>query len=420
MPVEIPELKELIDKQSPGQIEVSPGSSESYMFFIIQEDSEESATQKLFTIIPKILGRVKRSTKIWANNTRGGLERELAMVHPFASWMSADTVEIQGIKSEGNAESETYFPTTEWMRDVDYQTMPYFQTYNMYRLKVNFSAKNYLELNDAQLENAIAGPGGFSPKKYKYWVPDVNRNPPFADKDYYDFREYLRFTEMFVEPNNELIANTAGRGFWMSLPFNQAVPKIGAPAPNSVITLENAPINFQNITKNIVKIKWYKIPYNTINFDYIKLNAGQVNYGPNWDQDAGDFTTFNYPFFGYKAGTLLYTGYKIEDIKPQFPFPDFSVANRRALYSNYVDNLMCTMVFNFVQFVIPEDQIVYPDSNSVQFTNYGKMLSGWNMAPVPSKRFFYVENKPIGNKFSALPPYWSYPFQNLFSLQTLG
>lgn len=410
------DLRELIDKQAPGQIEVAPGSSEAYMFFLIEGDDTESATQKLFVLIPKILGRVKISGKIWPNLATGGLERELAMVHPFASWMSADSVEIQGLKSSGNAESETFFPTTDWMGDVDYTTMQYFQTYNAYRVKVNFSAKNYLELSDNQLESAIVQ-DGISPKRYSYWVQDPNRNPPFREEKYYDFREYLRFTEMIIEPNNELIANTTGRGFWFSLPFGEAVPKPNAPLPNSAITLENAPINFQNITKNLVKIKWYKVPYSVVNIEYIKQNVGQVNYGANWNQDAGDVATFNYPFFGYKAGTLLYTGYKIEDIKPQFPFPEFSVATRRSLYENYVNNLTCTVVFYFIQFVIPRDQIVYPENGNVQFTEFGKMVDGWNMAPVPSKRFFYVENKPRAQRFTALPPYWSYPFQNLFSLR---
>lgn len=406
-------LLEQIDSNSPGDIEVAPGSTSATLFFIIKRDS-------IYKAMIDILGYARISNKQWAagGGIEGGLLRQNEMSHPRAPWLYAESVELVGIKAAGNTAASSWaYPAEIFQTNnpnpripIDYRTIPYVDVYDHYRIQVKFTSRNYFLLTDEQLEVPIKD-GNAIPLSYAYYER-VNQVPQVAF--YRDFREYLRNCEVFVEPGNELIVSGTGKAYWNSTQPGVVNKPVGGPEINAPINTEQAPTNFINITKNKIKIKWYKVPkIVSYNPQYQKY-VGMINYGPNFFQDIGDVKTFNYEFFNFAPGTLLFTGIQIEENNSSYPVFRYSGDTSEDLINNYMRNVYVNITFNFDQFVIPDDQIMYPALANIQNATFGKMITSWNMVPTPNRKFYYIESNTIFEKQNAFPPYEAYPFQRLW------
>ena len=128
---------------------------------------------------------------------------------------------------------------------------------------------------------------------------------------------------------------------------------------------------------------------------------------------------FNYPFFKFANGTLLFTG--IETTESQFSFPRGRVDDSElSLWGNLFSNQYYDITFNFIQYVIPETQLALPSLGSLDLVIKGQMYSnGWNFAPLPNNIFYYAQsvNGTGALVKGTIPPYWSVPFQLLYNPQ---
>jgi hypothetical protein len=429
-------LLENIDSESPGDQTVAPGQTEAVMYFIIDWDQMFKLTaggDLIYAMWQEILGSSAISTKNWAVGgalpIRGGLTRSIPMSFPgdLGTSLYAYEFSMQPYSPDGK------IADTPWNifysgpipgRRQDYYGFTYLATYKKVRLEIKFKTRNYFILNDEQLEDAILYPNLAVPRDYIFYDKKYrNVNIPAGGKrveifsdpvTYYDFCEYLRYTEINVEPNNEIIVNTQGKLYWRSILGD---PEF-SPINNAPITKNNSSANYQTIIKNKVKIKWYQIPKIVIQNPKYAYHMGKVNYGWNYDEQTNP-EVFNYPFFKFANGTLLFTG--IETTESQFSFPRARVDDSElSLWNNLFSNQYYDITFNFIQYVIPETQLALPSLGSLDLIIKGQMYSnGWNFAPLPNNIFYYAQSVyGIGALVKGtIPPYWSVPFQSLFNPQ---
>lgn len=414
-------ILEQIDSESPGDINISLGATEATLFFIIDAADLNKAYYDL-------LGWCKISTKVWPNQQVGGLERQIPMSHPRLPMLYCDAVEIVGVSVNGNQRSNDFAaPSLEYANQiyqsalgapkaVNYTTQEYFAVYKQYRIAAHFKAVPYFVLTDEQMVPAIGGNNiAASPKEYNYWVRDNNRIVGYTQKSYYDFREYLRMCTINIIPQNEVIANTSGRTYWHTSKPGEIKSPYPAPFAESPLAQQNSPTNFQNITKNKVEITWYKVPKLTITNPMYVECQGMINYGPNFNDDPGEIDIWNYEFFNFAPGTLLYSGLTYKNSQNPFPIIPFSGASELDLILNPLRNQYIDITFTFWQFIQPKDLIVYPDLELIDNYECGKMYSvGWNMVPAPNRLFYYVESTSADKAEYGQPPYYSTSFQRFF------
>lgn len=423
-------LYEHIDSESPGDVYVAPGQSEAVMYFIID-------FEYIYPIYEEILGWTKPSSKNWGlpggDPIFGGLSRKPPMSMPGNPSYYAYQVNITPLAPTGKVTAGTL----QWNVDqfgglagqpntaLDYRSFLETVAYKQCRLEVKFKTRNYFLLTDEQLEDAILGDAGLPPD-YLWWKRnyrvaagqqglEVTSDP----ERYYDFCEYLRYTEMFIEPNNEVIVNQQGNLYWKNtLQVNNGqIVRVG-PKNGDPVTNINSSVNYQNITKNIVKIKWYQIPQAFISNKQYEYYVGTVNYGWNYDEDT-DVKVFNYPFFNYASGTLLFTGVTTEPSGYAYPYRRFNTLNEFTCMSNLTLNQYFDITFNFIQFNQPINQLKQPPVNKLNAQIKGQMYSqGWNFVPLPNNLFYFFTtyNSALPNQ-GTICPYFSYPFQRLFDPQ---
>lgn len=422
-------LLENIDSESPGDQAVAPGQTEAVMYFIIDwEQIVKFESNKLvYTMWEEILGSTSLNLKNWAKGgdaIRGGLTRKIPMSFPgdLGNSLYAYEFSMQPYSPNGKDFSTNWndYLTSEPANGLDYKGFEYLAKYKKVRLEIKFKTRNYFILNDEQLKDAILYKNLAEPRPYTYYnkkyrnaVINGNRRVEiFSDPaTYYDFCEYLRYTEINIEPNNEIIVNTQGKLYWRSILGD---PEF-SPINNAPVTGNNSSANYQTIIKNKVKIKWYQVPKIVIQNPKYAYHLGKVNYGWNYDEQNNP-EVFNYPFFKFANGTLLFTG--IETTESQFSFPKGVVSNSQAsMWANLFVNQYYDITFNFIQYVIPETQLALPTLASLDLAIKGQMYSnGWNFAPLPNNVFYYAQSiNDVGALVKGtIPPYFSIPFQLLF------
>lgn len=411
-------LYEFIDTESPGDSSIAPGATEATLFFIISGDD-------LTRAFIDILGYTKFSDKKWGGIATGGLTRQIEMSHPRYPYLYAESVEIVGLSPNGNQNSRDFDYATKIFNTlnndpavpIDYKTFYYMDVYKKYRLSVKFTSRNYFLLTDEQLAPAIDPTGVGIPRLYSYYIRDYQRPDQTRPESYRDYREYLRYCELTIEPANEILANSNGKLYWKSTPPGQVLSGPPNPYQESPIGAAAAPVNFVNVTKNKVKIKWYKVPKITSFNSQYTFATSLINYGANYDDD-GDVDIFNYEFFNFAPGTLLFTGITIEENNSSFPIIPFTGKTREDMLFNVMRNQYINITFNFIQFVVPRDQLILPNVQNIAWSTRGKMYSnGWNFVPTPTLNFYYVESANVERKETAWCPYMSFPMQKLFDPQ---
>lgn len=424
-------LLENIDSESPGTSSLAPGQTEAVMYFIIDWDQIFKLTgggDLVYAMWEEILGSTRISTKDWAVGgaapIRGGLTRKIPMSFPgdIGTSLYAYEFSIQPYSPDGK------YLDTPWNEyysgagadTLDYKTFEYVARYKKLRLEIKFKTRNYFILTDAQLENAILYDGLAVPRRYSYYnkkYRTVNRPlggkrvEIFSEIDfYYDFCEYLRYTEINIEPNNEIIVNTQGRLYWRSSLNN---PEF-SPNNNAPVTNNNSGAQYQTIIKNKIKIKWYQVPKIIIQNPRYAYHLGKCNYGYNYNEDNNP-EVYNYDFFKFAPGTLLFTG--LETTESQFSFPRGRAGKTElGFWGNLLANQYYDLTFNFIQYVIPETQVTVPDLASLNLTIQGQMYSnGWNFVPLPNNMFYYTQSQSSTIVNGVVPPYWSVPFPILFN-----
>lgn len=421
----------MLDKEAPGDYSVAPGQTEATLFFIIDK------MEALYDYCKEILGNTEENTKNWNINQdpaaaiQGGFKRTIPLSHPKMPNLYAQEVKVTLLSPDGQWKSEDITWSSEYFNTfdpnaVDYKSNPFTAKYAKAKLQVTFRALNYFVLSDEQMEELILQGEAIPPIYYFYIkqaaIQGVGAQrrlffQPFRSA-YYDFREYLRYTSMSIEPNNEIIVRQNG-----SLYFKTADnPPIGVRENNQTISNANGSAQFASIVTNRIKIKWFQIPkdilLNTIYQDY----AGQVNYGPNFDQSPDDpnqrIKIFNWPMWNFEPGTLLYLGMRVEPSKVGAVWSvPYSSLNEATIFNPSFANNFVDVTFEFLQRVIPKDLIVQPDLQLMEPDRSGKMYTnGWNFAPFGDNRWRYLESFSQQRQRSQIPPYMSFPIQILFDI----
>lgn len=440
-------LLENIDSESPGDVTVAPGQTEAVMYFICDWDQIVKFTAggtPIYYMWQEILGSAEFNPKNWAVGGAapiyGGLTRKIPMSFPGFGGGSLYAYEfnMQPYSPDGKVSSFEWntflYNTNVALINLDYKKFAETAIYKKFRLEIKFKTRNYFILNDNQLENVILYDGLAVPRRYAYYnkiylekvvnipaPPKTYIKPASEINFYYDFCEYLRYTEINVEPNNEIIVNKEGRSYWKVGPKPGGGVYANAPLNDSPLMDTNASSQFQTIIKNNVTIKWYQVPKLAIFKPQYILDVGKVNYGWNYDEQQNP-EVFNYPFFKFANGTLLMTGIKTEETNFSFPILPYKAGNVFNLQSNLFVNGYYDLTFNMIQYVIPETQIELPvpAPQGIKYIPGSMYSNGWNMVPLPNNQFFYVRTPYDINRNpmeEVLPVYWSAPFQKLFNPQ---
>ena len=421
----IPDVWELLDKESPGDMSISPAQTEATLFFVTDWNAN------IYTTINNILGFTTLSNFDYRINLTGGLDRSIPISHPLIPNLYAQEVKIVGIGPDGKWDSQSI----EWnviqfntgnADAVEYKTNPTTGKYLKARLEVTFRAVNYMVFDDSQLRPLVFQ-GDVIPPSYAYYFKKVVNNAGTLEfqpeiTSYYDFREYLRYTSMDFEPHNEIIVKQNGSLYYKS----SATPEIiGARANNQNVSNATGNAQFTTIVTNKVKIKWYQVPKIVMTNRKYTNFAGQVNYGINFDQVAdppdpiADIDLFNWPMWNFQPGTLLYLGMSVQPstVGVYLEYP-FSSANEATLFQPVMFNNYVDVTFEFLQRVIPNNLIVTPDLNLMSPNRGGKMYTtGWNFVPFSNGSYKYIESYNQETETTQMPPYFSFPIQILFDPQ---
>jgi hypothetical protein len=419
----LPDIWELIDKESPGDMSISPSQSEASIFFVTDWDDN------IYELINGILGYTTLSNFDYGIDITGGLSRSIPLSHPLIPNLYAQEVKIVGIGPDGKWTSESIswnaalFNTADAPNAVQYKTNPTTGKYLKVRLQVVFKAVNYMVFDDEQLRPLIYQ-GLPNPPSYDYYYKKIVNNAGTLEFDpqptgYVDFREYLRYTSMSFEPNNEIIVRQNGSLYYKS----SATPEIiGARANNQNVSNATGNAQFTTIVTNRVKIKWYQVPKIVMTNRKYTAFAGMINYGINFDQVVDpviDVQLFNWPMWNFQPGTLLYLGMTVQpSTSGVFLDSDYSSANeatlfRPVMFNNYVD-----VTFEFLQRVIPSNLLIRPDLDLLSPNKGGKMYTtGWNFVPFSNGLYKYVESYNQETQTTQMPPYFSFPIQILFDPQ---
>lgn len=414
-------LLENVDSESPGDMSVAPGQTEATLFFIIDY-------ARALVIFDQILGYTEFDDRVFNPGAAvpivGGLKRRIPMSHPRYPYMYASAVEFQPISPEGKWKSDQIVWAQQFFSDFDpatsvqWKTFPYTGNYGKVRMKVTFRTRNYFVLTDKQLDDVKLTDAGI-PRHYSFWKKRFRFNAAgvietFPDLRFYDdYCEYLRYTTMDIEPDNDLVVQEKGNVYYKSDPAIPPQPAVRA--NNSNLGMANASVNFQNVTKNRVKIKWHEIPKYALQWPGFVQNVGMINYGPNFDDDAGNVDVWNYEFFNFAPGTLLFLGITSEPSRQGANIVPMSKSSQWKLISPNLLNNFVDITFNFIQFTQPEDQLYRPNLNTMLPNRSGKSYSqGWNFVPFGDKQFRYIESTANGGQ-PQVPPYWTTPFQLLFN-----
>lgn len=422
----LPNLWEMIDKESPGDMSISPGQSEASLFFILDFDPF------IYTYIKDILGSTEFNTRDWLIGETGGLSRSLPMSHPLIPNLYAQEIKIVGIGPDGKWNSEaiawnaTLFNTAN-ANNVGYKTNPTTGKYTKARIEVVFRALNYMLYSDDQLEPLILQGNLLSPPSYNFYYKEVVNNAGTLEfqpqqSSYYDFREYLRYTSLSIEPSTEIIVKQNGSLYYKS---TAGVDIVGARPNNQNVSNATGNAQFTTIVTNKIKIKWYQIPKDAMFNTNYNSYAGQINYGINFDQVVDpiqDIETFNWPMWNFQPGTLLYLGMTSEPVNNSFKINSpYRNLNAASLFDPILSNQYVNMTFEFLQRVIPNNLIVQPDTALMQPDRNGKMYTtGWNFVPFSNGLYKYVESYNQETETTQMCPYFSFPIQILFDPQNVS
>jgi hypothetical protein len=419
------DIWELLDKESPGDMSISPAQTEATLFFVTDWN------QNIYTTINDILGFTTFSNFDYGIDFTGGLSRTIPISHPLIPNLYAQEVKIVGIGPDGKWDSEKI----EWnviqfntgnANAVEYKTNPTTGKYLKARLEVTFRAVNYMVFDDDQLRPLIYQ-GDVVPPSYDYYFKKIVNNAGTLEfqpqiTGYVDFREYLRYTSMDFEPNNEIIVKQNGSLYYKS----SATPEIiGARANNQNVSNATGNAQFSTIVTNKVKIKWYQVPKIVMTNRKYTNFAGQINYGINFDQKAvppdpiADINLFNWPMWDFQPGTLLYLGMNVQPstVGVYLEYP-FSSANEATLFQPVMFNNYVDVTFEFLHRVIPSNLIIRPDLDLMSPNRGGKMYTtGWNFVPFSNGAYRYIESYNQETETTQMPPYFSFPIQILFDPQ---
>jgi hypothetical protein len=159
------------------------------------------------------------------------------------------------------------------------------------------------------------------------------------------------------------------------------------------------------VNKNLVKIKWFQVPYLVTKSTTLRMGRGKVNY----ELGLGD------DFFDSEGGSLLLDSVKFIPNPGPYPPVFTSVASKADIRAAYWGRRFCDIEFNFIEFQIPPDQrAANPAFPGGGLPPLGVMTENHNRSPhVGLMKWVYSCNNSLPN--IGKPYYDSFNMKALFT-----
>lgn len=336
---------ELTGSQSPGGAGFSRQGGRASLVL-------KASASTITSVITTLLGSVERGSD-------GRLRRTVAAAHPQFPWMVAERISnIKGIGSYSQAAA---------IQPVEGVALTYFAQYSEYHLDVEFVHQPW----SAKLDSAI------TMTDFTYYDDDgIGVSSRYAN-------EWDRYTSYELIPSADLVTATHG-----SSKFRTTANT----APNG-FTYPGAPRVY--VGKAVLKLTWHFVPHSLVTDPASIL----VSYLGCVNQTA---------FFGYPAGSLLYTAVGVRRYVPPVPY---SVINGNSVAFSNEYNCDIEFVFEYT-----DRQIA--GAYAPQQSNW--LAAGHNLLPWFRTRGFYYVTSTDGTSGDTdetkwAPLYLSAPFEHLFT-----
>jgi len=396
-------ISERISGSSPGSTSISlDGESRATLVYIIDGPSKKvEEGNPLVLFCQEVLGHVS------INQTNGSLYRYAPMTHPQFRWLYAER--ITGIKGIGFVREKEDDPKSklvigDTLAASSWQSIPpYYLVYDKYEVTVEFSARNYLPVNDATMDKLAQS----EPYWYKMigdFAKYYNDKGELVNVVGQPFREYMRFITYTTETSAEFLTMKGG-----SFKFHSDVAEINN---------QTLPGFFGKtlIPKVVLKMVWNMVPYafvNPANVASTNIFQGLGRVNQNW-------------FFGYGPGELLFTGFtNTQKMRNQFNVYDYSLDKVPSL-PKLDDVLYTDITFNFLYIPVysyTKTNTIYPafPKGVINPNNLSYVNAGHNLAQTQVNKRYYpiisadVLAPPTPANFKSKPIYSSYPFELMFN-----
>ena len=328
------------------------------------------------------------------NDGKSGVYRQTPVADPQFPFMYASSV--------ANLQGNRYIQSTDWEYNalgagntLIGQPMPVYADWSEYTVTLNFDQRPYKVLDDTFVEQRAETISFSEQNNQVYVFPNV-------------WPEWLRYTTYSFETRSEFLTVDTGSCYYYAKNNPQInIPNQGVSAGSSM-------------TKALFKTGTFKITWRMVPYQFVtglNLDTGVVKLTA---LSVGQGRVNQSKFFGFKAGTLLFEGYTIDNVYSQgtYGIDDLVPDSLDPTRWYFRDNLLAdvTLNFSYREDTQTED---YPDAP----TNKNTILYGNNLflrgsspkaiAIIKDTEFDLATHKIKDNKLGVLYP--SFPMQLLFT-----
>jgi len=375
---EYDKFKEYINSVSPTTYSWAvDGASARVTYFI--------APEEFYAFVTFLMGGV-----YWDINNK--LKRYIPMSLPEFPWLYCNkVVEFKGLSIDGRATSAS-FANFDAFWKLDKTIPKYAGVYRTYKITVEFTTRPYRILDNAQIDS-------YGVVMRDQWFVDTNAAGPIQENNvpFQDTFEWCRYITVDEEPKPELLSNNLGNWAYKTI---DGVDNTG-PNNNSALTTQDGSGSNILLTKSLVKVKWWFIPYSIINNINFYNAYNKVN---------------SQTFLWYTAGTLLFKNVEINSYSSPYPIDNIEIDQfPETIITSYLKNRYCDLTLVFERFDLrPESIGTLPAADYLALN--GKIRAGHNLMPSSNNLlFYYTETQPPTNFNLGLPVYWGYDMRQLFS-----
>jgi hypothetical protein len=379
---------EIIDSESPTTSTFNNSSSSSVATFLIPNTD-------IIPFVQDVLGSATLK-----NNSF--ISREIPASSPLFYWQYASKiVSIKGYSPDGNLDAEALKQQTTY-KNIQTNIPPYVGNYKFYKITVQFESRPYNVITDDQLFRYKEDKKYFLPTKIPFAVVGFE-DEPF---DYTDRKEYLRFTNIELEPYFDNL--TWGNGNFQLVGGDNDDFDYAA-LPQAVSGLNNT-----IIPKYKLFFKWYFVP-----FEFSVLNKRWTDCYNKINQEAFTAKRGDVTFELFEKGSILFKKSEIKKYEPYYPFETINIGPNSSIFdyfTEYYKNQYCDITFECIYWDLSLATKLAADPATYKplFCKDPDSMFNRLLNPV-QQNWFYAETaveKPI-----ASPIFWSIPLQLLWTYQ---
>jgi len=380
--------------------------SESPMNITFRNDNSSYATITFLvsgTELVQFINDMLGTARLFANSY---VRRTIPASHPYFGWLYASKItSVKGYSPDGALNSNSVVINTTY-KYVDVKIPAYNVGYKYWKITVQYEARNYAVLTDANIDKFASDQQYFQPRYQNNGVIDISQ-----PLNYRDHKEYLRYTTVIENPKTEFL--TYGVSNYVGLNSAGVIPPY---QPLNQQTVGSSQILLQ---KTEVKLQWFYVPYDMCINNKTWINHyNKINYfdfmllDRIFDRQIKDF-------YLYPEGTLLLQKIDVQKYDPYYAFETvfLNTDSVSDYFAEYNKNVYADVTFNFLYFNQSNLNTITAGGNWNPFP-FKNTRSLHNRLPDPNwNLWYYVETGP--SPATSAPIYWAYPTQNLFNYEAV-